>query len=56
MGLPDSTRGNDGILTVIDRATKMVHWVPVQQTIPATDTTRVYWDNVGNYTESPGQS
>ena len=47
MGLPVGTRGNDGILTVVDRATKMVHLVPVQQTITAADTASVYWDNVG---------
>ena len=47
MGLPVSERGNDGILTVVDRATKMVHLVPVQQTITAAETARVFWDNVG---------
>ena len=47
MGLPVSEKKNDGILTVVDRATKMVHLVPVQQTITAADTARVYWDNVG---------
>ena len=26
MGLPRSSNGNDGILTVVDRATKMVTW------------------------------
>ena len=30
MGLPVSERKNDGILTVVDRATKMVHLVPIQ--------------------------
>ena len=29
MGLPKSEAGNDGILTVVDRATKMVHLAPV---------------------------
>ena len=33
MGLPRSKSGNDGILTVVDRATKMVHLAPVRQTI-----------------------
>ena len=47
MGLPVSEKKNDGILTVVDRATKMVHLVPVQQTITAAETARVYWDNVG---------
>ena len=47
MGLPVSERNNDGILTVVDRAMKMVHLIPIQQTITAIETARVYWDNVG---------
>jgi len=47
MGLPKSETGNDGILTVVDRATKMVHLVPVRQTITAAETARVFWDQVG---------
>lgn len=47
MGLPQSEQENDGILTVVDRATKMVHLVPVRQTITAADTARVFWDKVG---------
>ena len=47
MGLPVSEHGNDGILTVVDRATKMVHLVPVKQTLTAADTARLYWDHVG---------
>ena len=35
-------RNNDGILIVVDRATKMVHLVPIQQTITAAETARVY--------------
>ena len=30
MGLPETDTKNDGILTVVDRATKMVHLVPVR--------------------------
>ena len=47
MGLPESESGNDGILTVVDRATKMVHLIPVRQTITAAETARVFWDQVG---------
>jgi len=47
MGLPRSEKGNDGILTVVDRATKMVHVVPVMQTITAAETARLYWDKIG---------
>ena len=47
MGLPVSERQNDGILTVVDRATKMVHLVPVRQTITAAETARVYWEQIG---------
>ena len=47
MALPKSDEGHDGILTVIDRATKMVHLVAINQTISAADSARVYWDHVG---------
>ena len=47
MGLPVSDEGHDGILTVVDRATKMVHLVPVKQTISASETAQVYWNNIG---------
>ena len=42
MGLPKSMEGFDGILTVVDRATKMVHLVAVNQTITATETALVF--------------
>jgi len=47
MGLPVSEQGNDRILIVVDHATKMVHLVPVKQTLTAADTARLYWDHVG---------
>ena len=47
MGLPRSEQRNDGILTVVDRATKMVHLVPVQQTIGAAETARLFWEKIG---------
>ena len=46
-GLPVSERNNDGILTVVDRATKMVHLVPIRQTITAAETARVFWEQIG---------
>ena len=47
MGLPKSAEGYDGILTVVDRATKMVHLVAVNQTITAAKTALVFWNAVG---------
>ena len=47
MGLPKSDNGNDRILTVVDRTTKMVHLAPVKQTITGADTAQVYWNIVG---------
>ena len=47
MGLLRSSNGNDGILTVVDHATKMVHLVPVKQTITASEIAQVYWTNIG---------
>ena len=42
MGLPKSAKGYDGILTVVDRATKMVHLVAVNQTITAAEIALVF--------------
>ena len=42
MDLPKSDVGNDRILTVVDRAIKMVHLAPVKQIIIAADTARPY--------------
>ena len=47
MGLRKSAEGYDGILTVVDRATKMVHLVAVNQTIIAAETALVFWNAVG---------
>ena len=47
MGLPRSTKDFDRILTVVDRATKMVHLVAVNQTITATETALVFWNAIG---------
>ena len=47
IGLPISDEGHDGILIVVDRATKRVHLVPVKQTISASKTARIYWPNIG---------
>ena len=47
MGLPKTDNGFDGILTIVDRATKMVHLVPVQQTITAAETALIYWQQIG---------
>ena len=47
MGLPISNEGHDGILTVIDRATKMLHFVAMKQTTSAYVIARVYWINIG---------
>ena len=47
MGLPKSEEAYDGILTIVDRATKMVHLAAVHQTIIAAKTAHVYWNIVG---------
>ena len=56
MGLPKSESGRDGILTVVDRATKMVHLIPVYQTITTAETAQVYWSYVGSYMGSQSRS
>ena len=47
MGLPRSQAINDRILTIVDRATKMVYIASVQQTIIAAEADGLYWDRIG---------
>ena len=47
IGLPRSTEGFDGILTMVDRATKMFHLVAVNQTITAAEIAFVFWNAIG---------
>ena len=47
MGLPRSIEGFDGILIVVDRATKMIHLMVVNQTITVAETALVFRNTVG---------
>ena len=44
--LPTSTEGEDSIMTVVDRATKMVHLIPCKKTMTAGEAARLYWQHV----------
>ena len=39
----------DTILMVIDKATKMCHFITCAKIVSTKDVTRLYWQNVGNY-------
>ena len=41
--LPTSSDGEDSIMTVVDRATKMVHLIPCKKTTTAGEAARLYW-------------
>ena len=45
--MPTISKGNDSVLMVIDRATKMVHIVPCKEAINAKQTAELYWQHVG---------
>ena len=45
--LPED-EGMDSVLTVVDKATKMVHLIPCTKTITAKGTARAYWTHVGS--------
>ena len=45
--LPKTARGNDAVLVVVDRATKMCHLTPCSETIDAAGTAWAFWDSVG---------
>ena len=45
--LPKTHNGDNAILNVIDRATRMVHSIPCKKNIIAAQTAKIYWNNVG---------
>ena len=45
-GMPDD-KGMNAICTVVDKATKMSHFIPCSDTITAKETAKLYWNNVG---------
>ena len=44
--LPMSSDGEDSIMTVVDRATKMVHLIPCKKTTTVGEAARLYWQHV----------
>ena len=44
--LPMTKNGNDAIFVVVDRLTKMAHFIPTKTTATAEDTARLFLDNV----------
>ena len=45
--LPETSGGDNAILNVIDRVTRMVHCIPYKKTVIAVQTARKYWQYVG---------
>ena len=46
--LPPTSKGHNGIMVVIDRATKMTHLIPCDETATASDVAYLYWSRVGS--------
>ena len=44
--LPVTKSKKDSILTVVDKATRMVHLIPCRKSITAAETAKLFWDNV----------
>ena len=53
MGFPKLAKDYDGILTILDRATKMVHLMAVNQTIIEVEIALVYWNAIGKLHKIP---
>ena len=45
--LPRTQQGDTCILTVIDKATRMVHLIPCRETVDAVKTAELFWTHVG---------
>ena len=52
LGLPVH-QGIDTICMVVDKATKMCHFLPCSESIPAKQVAKLYWQHVEKYMESP---
>ena len=46
VALPTTERGFDAVITVVDRLTKMVHYIPTTTNATALDTARLFFSNV----------
>ena len=44
--LPVTRNGKDSILTVVDKATRMVHLLPCKKSITAAETAKIFWENI----------
>ena len=51
--LPTAAGGEDSIMTVVDRATKMVHLIPCRKTTIAGEAARLYWQHMVRAARSP---
>ena len=45
--LPVSSKENDAIMTVVDRATKMAYFLPCKTTMTAYQAAKLYWNRIG---------
>ena len=44
--LPTTRNKKDSILTVVDKATRLVHLIPCKKSITAAETAKIFWDNI----------
>ena len=54
-GLPRTNQGHDAILTIVDRLSKMAHFVPTTTTVTAEDTVRLLADRLVRYHGLPAK-
>ena len=55
VGMPKQ-EGFDTILTVVDKGTKMCHFLPCNESISAKEVAALFWRHVGNSMVSPALS
>jgi len=54
-GLPETPRGHDSILVVVDRLSKMTHFLPTTAAVTAEGTAKLFYDGVVKYHGLPSE-
>ena len=53
VGLPNTSHGHDAIWVIVDRLTKMCHFIPTKTTVKTHELARLFIDNIYKFCGLP---